>query len=243
MLEISHIDKRFDKTVALRDVVLKIEPGRVTGILGQSGAGKTTLLRIIGGLLRPDNGSVLLDGVPVGQKDIGLLMGGDVGLYHKLTARENIQYFADLHDMDKKTAADRIEQLAELFSLTPYLDRKAEELSRGTRQKVSIIRAVVHDPKLILFDEPETGLDFEAAQKINDFLTGAAKEGKTVLYSSHSVGNILASCFDAYILHLGRVIDYRNVEEIQREYTSAQAQDMIYRMVCVKDSGREGDPV
>ncbi len=235
MLEINHIKKLFGNTEALKDVTMQIIPGRVTGILGQNGAGKTTLLRIVSGLLNPDAGTVLMDDQPVRQADIGLLMGGDVGLYQKLTARENILFFADLHGIDEKTANMRLEKLSEFFSLSPYLDKLAGELSRGTRQKVSIIRSVVHNPKVILFDEPETGLDFEAAHKISLFLTESAQEGKVILYSSHSVGNILASCSDAYVLHLGRVIDYCDVESIQRDYTSAQAQEMIYRMVCVRN--------
>jgi len=236
MLEIKHISKSFGKITALDDICLNINAGMVTGILGQNGAGKTTLLRIVSGLLTPDSGTVLLDQEPVKQENIGLLMGGDVGLYQKLTARENIMYFADLHGMNKKVASERLEKMAELFSLTAHLDQQAGELSRGTRQKVSIIRAVIHDPMMILFDEPETGLDFEAAHKITLFLTESAQNGKTVLYSSHSVGNILASCTDAYVLHLGKVIDYCNVEQIQQKYTSAQAQDMIYRMVCVPNN-------
>lgn len=231
MLEISNIHKNFNKVIALNNVSCNIESGNVTGILGQNGAGKTTLLKIIGGLLKSECGHVHYQNKPIKQSDIAILMGGDVGLYPKLTAKENILYFADLHHIDHKIAEEYMFELANEFQLTEYLNRNAEGLSRGTKQKVSIIRAVIHKPEIILFDEPETGLDFDAAKSIASFLKRSAAAGKTVIYSSHSIGNILAVCHDAFILHHGEIVEHCLIDELQQGCTSSEAQDAIYRIV------------
>ena len=238
-LVISDLSRSFRTVKALEHVSMDIQSGRVTGLLGQNGAGKTTLLKLIAGLLKPDSGQVSIDGAPVRKSQIGLLLGGDTGLYPNLTPRENIRYFADLHHVPEKVFNARLKEYGKQFSLDEYMDRPCGQLSRGTRQKTSIIRAMIHNPEIILFDEPETGLDFETTESIMAFLRDSAAADKLVLYSSHSIGTILTTCSTAVILHYGKTVETLDVRQIQENHSITEAYEIIER--AVSSDAAKGD--
>ena len=173
MIQINEVTKQFkDKqkyVTALKHVTFEVKKGEVVGLLGENGAGKTTLLRTIATLLTPTEGNVLVGVYDTVKnpndikKRMGVLFGGETGLYDRLTARENLEYFATLYGLGKHQTKVRIEDLAKMFGMRDYLDRKVGGFSKGMRQKVAIARTLIHNPDIILFDEPTTGLDITSS--------------------------------------------------------------------------------
>jgi sodium transport system ATP-binding protein len=180
MIEINEVTKKFqDKKVfvtALKHVSFSVKKGQIVGLLGENGAGKTTLLRTIATLLTPTEGSVSVGGYDTVnnpdaiKRKIGVLFGGETGLYDRLTARENLEYFAALYGLSKHETKVRIDDLAKMFGMKDYLNRKVGGFSKGMRQKVAIARTLIHNPDIILFDEPPTGPSVEARREDDHFL-------------------------------------------------------------------------
>lgn len=214
----SELDPRQDgKTFnALTNVSFSFGAGEVLGLLGPNGAGKTTTLRILSTALQPDSGSVIINDVDVIKKPllakakIGFL-SGKTGLYTRLTARENIEYFAKLHGMKDNDFISYSEDVYKSLAIEKYLDRRVEHLSTGMQQKVSIARAVIHKPELLVLDEPTTGLDIMATESIMEFIQHTKSQGTPVIFSTHHLDEVglLAdkiavinqgeSCFDGTI--------------------------------------------
>ena len=150
MLEIKNLTKKFKKSTVVDDVSFKVNPGEIVGLLGENGAGKTTTLRMISTMLKITSGEAIVNNFSADKEpikvrnEIGILFGGDVGLYDRLTARENIKYFANLYGMSDKDADVRIDELAKKFNMEEYIDKRVSKFSRGMKQKVSIARSIVH---------------------------------------------------------------------------------------------------
>ena len=195
---------------ALDSVDLGVQRGQVLGLLGQNGAGKTTLLRILSTSLKPASGVVLCDGEDLTRdpleirKRIGFV-SGNTGLYGRLTAREMLRYYGRLHGMATAALDERIGFLSRRLDMERFLDQRNETLSSGMRQKVSIARALVHDPEILLFDELTTGLDVAAAESVLQVVTDCRGEGRTVLFSTHHMDEVDQLCDGVAILHEGRL--------------------------------------
>src|SRR5699024_7171261 len=180
------------------DVSFHIEHGSVVGLLGENGAGKTTLLRMISTILEPTSGDIFIDSKQIKddamyvKRSIGVLFGSETGLYDRLTARENLQYFARLFNISKQETKARIDDLANRFGMRDYLDRKLSGFSKGMRQKVAIARTLMHDPDVILLDEPTTGLDITSANLFRELIHQLSQEGKTIIFSSHIMEEVQA---------------------------------------------------
>ncbi|MBQ9020668.1 MAG: ATP-binding cassette domain-containing protein [Eggerthellaceae bacterium] len=234
-IDLKNITKRFGSQSVLDSVSFSIEPGRVIGLLGENGAGKTTLLRILGGTLEPDSGTILFNGVPttsqLRRRQTAVLHGGNAGLYEDLTVRDNIAYFAKLRGLSDSEQRKAIRYLADRFKITDYLDKKAGKLSTGMRQKTAIVRALIHNPSIILFDEPDSGLDFSAAEAVDSFLFDCANEGKTVVISSHSAGDVLALCESIILLHQGILGSCYSISELTDGKSFKEAYASLHRMV------------
>lgn len=231
---IEGITKKYDQKSVLENITHTFPAGSITGILGENGAGKTTLLRIISGITRPDAGRVRVENQDITGivfPRMGVLLGGEVGLYQHLTAYENIEYFAHLHGIYGLPCMEKINYYAEQFHLLPYLRMPVKKLSRGNKQKTAIIRSIIHDPSILLFDEPELGLDFEASHIICQHILSSARGGKVVLYSSHSIGNILSLCQDAIVLHEGQLVQAFDVGDVQKRYSMSEAYHYIRQTV------------
>lgn len=196
MLIVKDVSKRFGNFTALSHISFSLSQGEVVGLLGANGSGKTTLLRILSTMLSPSEGEAYINGYRLGQdnasirKNVGVLFGSDAGLYDELTGEENLQYFAALSSVPKKNAEQRIQNLANKLEFEKYLGMRAGAMSKGMRQKIVFARSVIHDPALLLLDEPESGLDFQAAQTVYDFIMHCKKDGKGVLFSSHSMDSV-----------------------------------------------------
>ena len=241
MINIIDISKKFNTTDALSGVSFDVHEGEILGLLGENGAGKSTLLRIISTMLRPTSGTAVVNGYDIiknpkeVRKTVGILFGSEVGLYERLTARENIEYFAQLNGMAKNDSDKRINYLIERFSFADYADKQVGTFSKGMKQKVAIARSIVHDPSVMLFDEPESGLDFKAAKIVFDFMETCKSEGKSIIFSSHSMESIKNYSDNMVVLHKGKVVKSFDVKEYRDKYTYREINDILFNLVCDGD--------
>ncbi|PVE97176.1 ABC transporter ATP-binding protein [Microbacterium sp. TPD7012] len=209
---VEDVSRAFGTVQAVRAATLRAEPGRVTGLVGPNGAGKTTLLLMLASLLAPDTGRISIGGVDpsadplAARRRLGWVPDA-LGAWPSLTARETIVTTARLYDMPKPEAATRAEQLLALVGLGDLADAPAKVLSRGQKQKLGLARALVHDPQVLLLDEPASGLDPEARVHLRVLLRRFAAEGRTVLISSHILSELEEVVDDAVFLVAGSVVD------------------------------------
>jgi sodium transport system ATP-binding protein len=193
---------------SVQDVSFRCEKGQVLGLLGPNGAGKTTTLRMLSTALKPDAGSVEINAIDVlknpimARKKIGFL-SGSTGLYGRLTGRENIHYFGQLHGMHENAIKQKIDELADLLDMHSFLDRRSENFSTGMKQKTSIARAVVHQPEVVILDEPTTGLDIMATQTVLDFIRGLKHQGIPVIFSTHHLDEVAELCDRVTVIDQG----------------------------------------
>ena len=208
---VDSLRKTFGATVAVADLSFTIAPGEIYGLLGPNGAGKTTTLRILIGILVPTRGNVRVAGIDVVKdaaavrRRLGFLTN-TTGLYPRLTGRELLRYFGRLHGLAPAAAAARIETLAGALQLGPFFDRRCEALSTGERQRLSIARAVLHDPAVLVLDEPTAGLDVLASHFLRDFVRAERDRGKAVVFSTHYLAEAELLCDRIGLLHRGRLI-------------------------------------
>ncbi len=207
---------------AVRDVSFRAETGSILGLLGPNGAGKTTLLRMLSTALKPSAGTARFDGVDVVEsplevrKRIGFL-SDNTGLYGRLTAREMIEYFGKLHGMEQAKINERMDELFSLLEMTTFADKRNDSLSSGMKQKVSIARTLIHDPEVIMFDEPTTGLDVAAAEAILEFIESCKDKGKTVLFCTHHMHEVDRLCDFVVVLHKGRLCFEGSIEQMRSD--------------------------
>ncbi|MBV8122603.1 MAG: ATP-binding cassette domain-containing protein [Paucibacter sp.] len=207
--------------------------GRITGLLGPNGAGKTTSLRMLGGLFPPDTGRIEVDGIEVAEQPRAALarmgiLGDAHGLYPRLTARENIAYFARLQGMAPDAAQARIEALAELLDLRALLDRRSEGFSQGERMKTALARALVHDPANVVLDEPTNGLDVLATRALREVLRhlhSPAGGSKCVVFSSHIMQEVEQLCDHVIVMNHGRVVAEGSVPELLEQARATRFED------------------
>jgi sodium transport system ATP-binding protein len=195
---------------ALSDVTFSAEKGMILGLLGPNGAGKTTLLRILSTALKPTMGTASFDGVDILQNPLEVrrrigFLSDNTGLYGRLTGREMIEYFGMLHGIERRTLKSRIGELIELLSMKDFIDKRNDTLSSGMKQKVSIARTLIHDPEIVMFDEPTTGLDVVAAEAILQFIESCKQRAKTVLFCTHNMHEVERLCDNLVMLRRGRL--------------------------------------
>ncbi len=230
MIQVSHLRKSFGKVTALRDVSFRADDGQVTGLLGPNGAGKTTTLRILYTILRPDAGTASIDGCDVArqamevQRCIGALPDSK-GLYPRLTARENIRYYGQLHDLDGAALETRIDALSAMLEMESIIDRRTEGFSTGERMKVAIARALIHNPRNVLLDEPTVGLDVMSTRAMRAFIQRLRDEGKCVLFSSHIMQEVSALCDRIVVIAQGAVVANGSAGELIHSTGRATLED------------------
>ncbi|MBQ7542922.1 MAG: ATP-binding cassette domain-containing protein [Clostridia bacterium] len=236
MINLSNVCKSFGKTQVIKNVSFSAQSGQITGFIGANGSGKTTTMRLISTILKPDSGSIVVDGADVlrepnaARKKMGVLFGGDVSLYNRLTAWENILYFAKLQGMDEDEAAERIKVLSNLLDMDRYLFRRVQGFSRGMRQKVAFAKSIVHDPSTILLDEPSTGLDIYSIRDVQDFILTCKEQGKTVLVSTHNMHEIERLCDNLVIISDGRIIRNDTKQAILAGEGTDDVMEMFFRV-------------
>ncbi|MFC0300168.1 ATP-binding cassette domain-containing protein [Virgibacillus soli] len=235
MIKLTDVSKQFkDKrqlVKAIDYVSLDVKEGHVVGLIGENGAGKTTLLRMLCTLIRPDEGEITVNGKDIFEQQesyrssLGVLFGAETGLYNRLTARENLEYFASLYNMSNHDTKNRIDMLAKRFGMRKYLDRRVEGFSKGMKQKVAISRTLIHNPSIVLFDEPTTGLDITSSNVFREFIFQLKEEGKTIIFSTHMMDEVEQLCDDLIMMHKGQVV-YEG--ELETLFANENSRDLNY---------------
>ncbi len=223
MLEIKNISKQYDGHLALNDVSMRIPLGKTIGLLGHNGAGKSTLIRILLQIISKSSGEILLDGKVMEASAIRLFgyLPEERGLYKGMKVLEQLVYFARLKGLTKQKATASAESWLDKMSLSDWKDHTVIDLSKGMQQKIQFITAVIHDPKIIILDEPFSGFDPVNAQVLIDVILDLKKEGKTILFSSHQMEAVEEICDEITILNKAKIVLSGSLEELKRRYASA----------------------
>ncbi|XZL95122.1 ABC transporter ATP-binding protein [Clostridium perfringens] len=218
-VEAQNISKTFGEVQALKDLRFVIEKGKALGLLGRNGAGKTTAIRILLGILPSDTGKVLVDNKKLSfdENAFGYLPE-ERGLYLKYTVKSQLMHFASLYGMKKKEALNSIEYWLEKFEISEYLNKKVETLSKGNKQKIQLIVAVMHDPEVIILDEPFSGLDPVNVELFKTVIRELLDKGKTLIFSSHRMADVEEFCDDIIMLKKGETILQGNLDKIKEDY-------------------------
>jgi sodium transport system ATP-binding protein len=236
MIQVMNLQKAFGAIRAVDGVSFMARDGEITGLLGPNGAGKTTTLRMLYTLMRPDAGRVLVDGIdsdadPIAvRKRLGVLPDAR-GLYKHLTARENIEYFARLQGVPAAEAVRRREALIEVLEMSDFADRQAEGFSQGQRVKTAIARALVHDPKNVLLDEPTNGLDVMATRRMRQFMRDLRAEGRCVLFSSHIMQEVAQLCDRIVVIARGRVVADESPDALRRQTGESNLEEAFVKII------------
>jgi sodium transport system ATP-binding protein len=231
-------DPRAGAVHAVQDVSFACSPGEIFGLLGPNGAGKSTTLRMLSTVLRPSSGTATVAGHDVlaqpieVRRAIGFLSGA-TGLYGRLTARETLEYFGRLHGMDERRLERRVEELLELFGIGEFAATRCEKLSTGMKQKVSIARAIVHDPPVLILDEPTLGLDVLIASTMLRFIEECRRQGKCIVFSTHILSEVERLCDRVGIIHKGRLRATGTIAELREATGEHYLEDVFLRLVEV----------
>ena len=220
MLKVEHITKYYDQNKAVDDLSFEVEDGKIFGLLGVNGAGKTTTFRMIIGLLEPTEGKITLDGKPIDYNvtdTIGFLTE-ERSLLTKLTVKEQIIYYGTLKGMEEKEILKRLDEWLKRFHIEEYKERKIKELSKGNQQKVQFISAVINNPKLLILDEPFSGLDPINVEMFMDAIKDFKKRGSSIIFSSHRMEHVEMFCESLVILVKGKSVLEGELKQIKKDY-------------------------
>lgn len=236
MIEVKDLNKSFSEVVAVKDISFTAADGQVTGLLGPNGAGKSTTLRILYGLLQQDAGEARIDGIDISQsriaaqRKIGVLPDSH-GLYSRLTGREHIHYFGQLHGIDKDQLEHRTDELIRRLDMKNIADRKTEGFSTGERMKVCLARALIHDPRNVLLDEPTNGLDVMTTRTVRELIAELKQDGVAVLFSSHLMHEVARLCDHIVIVSAGQVVASGTTDEISTIASEDNLEDAFVKLV------------
>jgi ABC-2 type transport system ATP-binding protein len=221
ILSLKHLQKFYATQKAVDDISFDIQKGSIFGLLGPNGAGKTTLLRMITGIFYPDGGEIMLDGKPFNpMEDISKIgyMPEERGMYKKMKIGEQALYLAQLKGLSKTEATEKIKYWFKKLEMESWWNKKVEDLSKGMSQKLQFVITVLHEPKLIILDEPFSGLDPLNANLIKDEIYGLAKNGATIIFSTHRMEQVEEICDHIVLINLGKKILDGTVKEVKQQY-------------------------
>ena len=237
MLRVENLTKKFKKVTAVDNVSFEVNPGEIIGLLGENGAGKTTTLRMLATMLKPTSGNAYIDNYNIIdnpnkiRERIGILFGGDVALYDRLTGRENMIYFAKLNGMSDLEADQAVNKITSELEMSDYIDRPVGKYSRGMKQKVSLARSIIHQPDVMLFDEPSTGLDVLSSKLIHDFILKCKKDNKAIVFSSHNMYETEKLCDRIIIIHKGKIVASGTIEQLKKDYQKDSLEDLFIECI------------
>jgi len=221
VIRLEGVAKAFGAVQALAGVSFEVPDAQITGLLGPNGAGKTTALRIVYGVLRPDAGNAFVDGIDLAsarleaQRRLGVFPHAQ-GLYTRLTAREHIHYFGQMHGLSGAGLARRADELIAALAMEDIADRRSEGFSQGQRVKVALARALVHDPRNVVLDEPTNGLDVAATRQVRTLLRQLREQGRCILFSSHVMQEVSALCDRVVVIARGAVVAEGTPDDLRR---------------------------
>lgn len=236
MIEVHDLYKSFGKVAALRGVSFRARDARITGLLGPNGAGKSTTLRVLYTLIKPDRGSASVDGhdVVTGPLAVRGRMGvlpHNAGLYPRLSARENIEFFGRMNGLSGAALKHGTDRVIDMLEISEFAARRAKGFSQGQRIKVALARAMVHEPRNILLDEPTNGLDVMATRSLRALIRRLRGEGKCVLFSSHVMQEVAALCDEIVIIGGGRVVAAGTPDQIRANAGEENLEDAFVKSI------------
>jgi sodium transport system ATP-binding protein len=236
MIQVDGLHKRFGSVTAVNGVSFTAPDGAVTGLLGPNGAGKTTTLRMLYALMRPDEGRIAVDGIDAvaepqkAQAQLGVLP--DVsGLYPRLTPREHIEYYGQLQGLAGKSLQERTRQLLQTLDMEAIADRRTQGFSHGERTKVALARALVHNPRNILLDEPTNGLDVMSTRAVRDIIRRLRADGRSVVFSSHVMQEVSALCDTIIVIAHGKLVASGSPDELRAQTGRQNLEDAFVALV------------
>ncbi len=218
-LKLQNVSKNFVGKIAVDDISFELEKPGVFGLLGTNCAGKTTTIRMLLGIIKKDKGEITWNGKAVERKNVNFgYLPEERGVYPKVKIFDQLMYFAELKGMKRKDAQDAIEKWAKVLKVEEYLYMPAEKLSKGNQQKIQFMTAIIHDPELIVLDEPFSGLDPVNSEILKNIIIDLVKNGKYIIMSSHQMASIEEFCSDIVILNKGKTVLKGNLKEIKESY-------------------------
>lgn len=222
LLKAQNIEKKFVNHLALDDVNISIPENSIYGLLGPNGAGKTTLIRIINRITAPDKGEILLKGRPLQPEDVNIIgyLPEERGLYKKMKVGEQALYLARLKGLSKQDALKRLKYWFEKFEMQAWWDKKVEELSKGMAQKVQFVTTILHEPELLIFDEPFSGFDPINANMLKQEIISLQKKGATIIFSTHNMASVEELCDHITLINKSRNILEGHIDDIRKKYKS-----------------------
>ncbi len=220
MLEVKNARKDYGTLTAVKDLSFKIEPGEVFGLLGTNGAGKSTTFKMIMGLLEPTEGEVLFNGKPISYQDVDQIgyMIEERSLLSKMVVKELIVHYGRLKSLDEKTIIQRMKYWLKRFNIENYEDRKVNTLSKGNQQKIQFITTIINNPKLIILDEPFSGLDPLNTLKFVEVIRDFQQKGSMIIFSTHQIDHVESFCENLIVLKNGEAVIQGTIEDIKKDY-------------------------
>jgi sodium transport system ATP-binding protein len=237
-------DKKRGEIRAVDNVSFTCQPGKIYGLLGANGAGKTTTLRMLATILEPTDGTALVCGYDVVEQpqkvraNVGFLSTA-TALYPRLTGQEMVEYFGRLNGLDEPTLKKRVDDIFNRLDMNGFRDRRCDKLSTGMKQKTSIARTLVHDPPVMIFDEPTTGLDVMTARTIIGFISDCRAQGKTVIFSTHIMSEVERLCDFIGIIHDGMLLAEGTLPQLRSKYAEHNLEEIIVKVVGPLQSNPE----
>ncbi len=224
ILKVDNVSKAYTNHLALDNVSLEVPTGTIYGLLGPNGAGKTTLIRIINHITAPDSGNVIFDGHKLNAQDVVHIgyLPEERGLYKKMKVGDQALFFARLKGMSKADATRKLKEWFDRFEISSWWNKKVEELSKGMAQKVQFIVTVLHEPKLLIFDEPFSGFDPINANLLRDEIIRLKENGSTVIFSTHNMASVEEICDNITLINNGHNILTGNVEQLRHEFSQGR---------------------
>ncbi len=232
-------DKKRGKIEAVNGVDFHCHRGQIFGLLGPNGAGKTTTLRILATMMKPTEGEVLVNGYHVVKEahkvrqSIGFL-SGETGLYDRFTPRETILFFGRINGLSEKLISTRMGDIFKILDMGSFKDVRVDKLSTGMKQKLSIARAIIHDPPVLIFDEPTVGLDVITARVVVNYIKEFRKQGKCIIFSTHQMQEAEKLCDEIAIIHKGKILSEGTLADLQAKFQEVDLEDIFFKLVETK---------
>ena len=237
MIKIEHISKTFNKdNVVIDDVNLSLEEGKIIGFIGLNGAGKTTLIKMMTGILKPDSGKIIINGKdivkePVETKQMIGYMSDSPDMFLRLTGIEYLHLISDIYKVPKENREKRIKELSKKFNLEEVLDKPMQGYSHGTRQKMMVMGALVHEPKVWILDEPLIGLDPQSSILLKDMMREHAKKNNIVFFSTHVLEIAEKLCDDIAIINKGKILYYGTLDDLRKKYKKKDLDELFMEVI------------
>ena len=244
MISVSNLKKEFydkkrGKIEAVNGVDFHCRRGQIFGLLGPNGAGKTTTLRILATMMKPTEGEVLVNGYHVVKEahkvrqSTGFL-SGETGLYDRFTPRETILFFGRINGLSEKLISTRMGDIFKILDMGSFKDVRVDKLSTGMKQKLSIARAIIHDPPVLIFDEPTVGLDVITARVVVNYIKEFRKQGKCIIFSTHQMQEAEKLCDEIAIIHKGKILSEGTLADLQAKFQEVDLEDIFFKLVETK---------